>query len=86
VTVAVRELDPTAYLSLKHDQLLSQRWHSLASSRYLGLKSEAARFNNRKISAAIAPDIHQIKGRGFRHTQRSPAARASFDLLVGERQ
>jgi hypothetical protein len=47
------------------------------------LKSEAARFNNRKISAAIAPDIHQIKRTRF---SAHPTVAGSSRLILSPRR
>jgi hypothetical protein len=54
--IAVRELDPTAHLALKHDQL-SRSAALSASSRLIGLNGETNSLKRNKSSATIVADV-----------------------------
>jgi hypothetical protein len=54
--IAVRELDRTAHLTLKHNQLT---WSAAlsASSRLIGLNGETNSLKRKKSSATIVADV-----------------------------
>ena len=53
--IAFRKLDPTAHLTLKHNQLTSERG-IFASSRLIGLNGETNSLKRKKSSATILAD------------------------------
>ncbi len=52
--IAIRELDPTAHLALKHNQLTSER---SVLSRLIDLKGKTNSLKRKKSSATIVADI-----------------------------